>query len=77
MKKKAKDVVEQAKEKLALEKTWLQIAREETTGRDITDADLDGIIWEHTGFPAFWALKPGESVEQCFRRQLREYFDAL
>jgi hypothetical protein len=44
-------------------------------GRTLTDDEAGGIIWEHTGFPAFWACKGDEKPEDCFRRQLREFFE--
>jgi len=41
------------------------------------DVRLDYIIWNRTGYPSFWATKEGESIEDCFRRQLMKYRDAL
>ena len=46
-------------------------------GFDKTDDFLDYAIWEYTGFPSFWAMKPGENGEDCFRRQLREVREYL
>ena len=51
--------------------TAIECARE-ILGDDKTDDFLDYVIWEYTGFPSFWATKPGETIEDCFRRQLRE-----
>jgi len=36
--------------------------------------DINYIIWNHTGYPCFWSTKEGETVEDCFRRQIREFF---
>ena len=36
---------------------------------DATDRDVDFILWEKTGFPAFWDGEPEESL----RRQLDQY----
>lgn len=38
------------------------------------DNELDWIIWSKTGFPAFW--HNGTPI-QCFRRQLRQYRQAV
>ncbi len=41
---------------------------------DASKADLDYIIWEHTGFPGFWNIpEDGATPEACFRSQLERY----
>jgi hypothetical protein len=55
--------------------TWIECAREELPG--FTDEELDCVMWEETGYPSFWTLNPGETIEQCFRRQLREFKSKL
>ena len=46
-----------------------KIAHEEGV-RPASDAMLDYVIWEYTGYPSFW---DGDPV-RCFERQLREAF---
>lgn len=36
-----------------------------------TDEQIDFILWEYTGFPAFWNGDP----ETCLRKQLQELKD--
>lgn len=50
--------------------TAIEIAREYFP--DMSDDDLDRLIWAETGFPSFW---PDEtiSVEANFRAQLAAY----
>jgi hypothetical protein len=57
--------------------TPIQLAQEEAAkrGRTLTDAQADSVLWCHTGFPSFWATKPGESIEDCMRRQVGEFLD--
>ena len=52
-----------------------KIAREIFPDKD--DEFLEHAIWSKTGFPAFWRLENGESIEDCLRRQLTEYKEAL
>ena len=40
-----------------------------------SDYDAHHIAITHTGFPAWWAKKIGESNEDCFRRQLEQFKD--
>lgn len=40
-----------------------------------SDDDLKHIAMAHTGFPVWWATEPGESNEDCFRRQLKQFKD--
>lgn len=57
--------------------TPLEIAHEEARsfGLSITDQEASGIIWSYTGFPGFWNIQSdGATPEECFRKQLREYF---
>lgn len=52
----------------------LDIVREELPGEH-EDA-LEYILWNHTGYPCFWAIgQDGETPEECLRAQLREYRD--
>lgn len=54
--------------------TWIELAREEL-GSGYSDADLDAILWEHTGFPHFWPDRDKTPQENC-RQQLREFMAA-
>ena len=41
---------------------------------DKSDDFLGFVIWEHTGFPAFWNIpKDGNTPEECFRKQLKDF----
>lgn len=41
---------------------------------DASDEEIDWIVWEQTGFPSFWNIpKDGNTPEECFRKQLREF----
>lgn len=53
--------------------TALEIARE--IFPEYSDDECGFVLWEHTGFPALWALQEGETIEDCLRRQLTEYRD--
>jgi hypothetical protein len=56
----------------------IDLARQEL-GFDKGEVFLDHVIWSYTGFPCFWNTRPGETAEDCFRRELREvreYLDA-
>lgn len=55
--------------------TPIELAREVFPGED--EAFLDHAIWARTGFPAFWSLKEGQTVEDKMREQLTEFRDAL
>lgn len=55
--------------------TPMELARE--VFPDADDAFLDHAIWAKTGFPCFWALKDGQSVEDKMREQLVTFRDAL
>ncbi len=49
--------------------TPLAIAREYFP--DLTDKELNSIIWSHTGYPHWWHIgKDGNTPEECFRTQL-------
>ena len=39
---------------------------------NLTDDNVEYILWEHTGFPGFW---DGRDPEACLRRQVNEFFD--
>ena len=58
------------KEKLTFADVVKSVAQE--FDRTVTDADIDYILWEHTGFPAFFDGDP----EECVRRQVKEYFES-
>jgi len=50
--------------------TVLEAAKEEAAkfGRVLTDDEAEYVIWEHTGFPAFWNIPDdGATPEECFR----------
>ena len=49
-----------------------EIAKE-VLGDGHSDSYYNDIIWEHTGFPSFWDSKNGETIEDCFRRQLLDF----
>lgn len=52
--------------------TWLDLARSVAWefGIDLSYADADYVLWEHTGFPSFWEGDPME----CAVKQMRTYF---
>lgn len=59
-------------------KTDFEIIREEASKRGQPEPDdelCDRIRWSHTGFPSFWPVREGENIEDCFRRQVCEYFE--
>lgn len=44
-------------------------------GVTISKNDTEYIIWEHTGYPSFWRIGiDGDTAEECFRTQIREFF---
>lgn len=50
----------------------LDIARQVFPG--LSDEILNYIIWEHTGYPAFWHIpRDGDTPEECLRTQLNKY----
>mgnify|MGYP003423372163 CR=1 FL=1 len=50
----------------------MDIVREELPGVD--PEALEYILWNHTGYPSFWAIpKDGNTPEECLRTQLRQY----
>jgi len=51
--------------------TFLELAREYLP--DLTDTELDAVLWSLTGFPAFWKGEP----ETALRKQLQEIKDKL
>lgn len=51
--------------------TWIELAREEL-GPGYSDAVLDAILWEETGFPCYWPDRDKTPEENC-RQQLREF----
>jgi hypothetical protein len=61
-------------DKTKIHYTWLDVAREYFP--DYSDAELDHIIWAYTGFPEFWHIpEDGNTVEECFRKQLQDFKD--
>ena len=45
---------------------------------DISDRDAEAILWEETGYPAFWDIpEDGNTPEECCRKQLQEFKDKL
>lgn len=51
--------------------TAIKIAKEYLP--DVTDDDLNCIIWGRTGFPSFWDVpKDGNTPEECFRKQFEK-----
>lgn len=55
--------------------TAIDIARDVFPEASIEE--LDHIIWERTGFPCFWSLRDGQSVENKIMEQLIDYRMAL
>ena len=52
--------------------TCLEIAREYFPEKD--DEFLNYVISEETGYPSFWCIpQDGNTPEECFRKQLKEY----
>lgn len=46
--------------------TWTDVVRQEL-------GDMQRVLWELTGFPAFWNIpEDGETPEDCLRTRLRE-----
>ena len=41
------------------------------------DAFIEHVVWGRTGFPGFFALKEGQTVEDKMREQLIEFRTAL
>ena len=40
---------------------------------NISDEDMEHIIWSETGFPCFWKIpEDGNTPEECFRKQLMD-----
>jgi len=54
----------------------LDIAREVFPA--LSDNELNYIIWNHTGYPAFWHIpRDGDTPEECLRTQLNKYREEL
>jgi hypothetical protein len=49
-------------------------------GLEISDMVADYILWEETGWPAFWSIGKAhnlkETVELSLRRQVRQFFES-
>jgi hypothetical protein len=56
------------------ELTIAEVVREECVKYDIdvTDKDIEYIVWSQTGYPCFWR-DPDKTPEENFRMQLREW----
>jgi hypothetical protein len=40
---------------------------------NVTAEEAEHILWEHTGYPGFWAIpSDGNTPEECLRKQLQE-----
>ena len=52
--------------------TWTQMCQDEArkVGIELTVADADWVLWEHTGFPSFYE---GDDAEGYFRKQIRQW----
>lgn len=45
---------------------------------DATPEAVDYILWEKTGFPAFWNIGvDGDTPEECLRKQLKDFQDEI
>lgn len=44
---------------------------------DADEAFVEHALWGRTGFPVFWDLNEGQTVEDRMREQLIEFRDAL
>jgi len=56
--------------------TWNELVKEYFP--NATDAEIDGILWGHTSFPAFWRIGiDGDTAEACCRKQLQEFKSAV
>ena len=54
--------------------TIVEVVREEAArfGCAMTDAEVEHVLWEHTGWPAFWNIPAdGNTPEECLRKQVR------
>lgn len=57
-----------------MSETVLETARRLATeaGLDnMTNTDLETVIWEQTGYPEFWNYEDGATPQECFEAQLR------
>ena len=44
----------------------------------ISDADVEYILWEQTGFPRFWDIPTdGKTPEECLRKQVETFLSSL
>ena len=54
------------------EKSWADLVRE--IFPDAEDEFVEVVLWEHTGYPAFWNIpEDGASPTECCRKQLLEF----
>lgn len=57
-------------------KTWSDLVREYFPNASYDEVET--ILWEHTGFPAFWSTPAdGLTPVECCRKQLQELKDSL
>lgn len=42
--------------------------------REVSEEDIEYVVWTHTGYPSFWSSEDGDSPEECFRTQLDRFF---
>lgn len=62
----------------ASENTWNAMEEAKKILPELTEDQLDGIIWSETSFPSFWRIpKDGWTGLQCFKNQLKEYAESL
>lgn len=45
-------------------------------GYTINDGEAEYVLWEETGWPAFWRKGDGATLEDCLRKQAGEFFEA-
>lgn len=55
--------------------TYIELCQDEARkhGIELSAEDADHVLWVHTGFPAFFAPKEGETLEDVLRRQVGEW----
>jgi len=55
-----------------MDKTIADVVREYFPGA--SDDEVGFIVWEKTGFPAFWRIpEDGATGEECFRKQIQDF----
>lgn len=74
---KADSMFGPARPKYANGKTWRRMVQDigfDVLHREITNDEADYVLWEHTGFPAFFE---GDDAEAWFSKQAREFFEQV